>query len=62
MKELFRDYAIYVMLFTLLIAMVGSALMLILTQSLTWFAIATVTTVLAVVAATRNYDKEELET
>lgn len=62
MKELFYDVAIYAMLLTLLIAMVGSALMLILTQSPTWFAITTVTTVVAVFAATRNYDKEELET
>lgn len=62
MTDIIRDYAIYAMLFILLIAMVGSALMLILTQSPTWLVITAVTTAVAVFAATRNYDKEELET
>lgn len=56
MKDVIKDYAIYAMLLTVFAAMVGSALMLIRTMSVSWFFITAGTTALAMFASVQKYD------
>ena len=56
MKDAIRDYAINGMLLMLLIAMVGSCLMLIRTLSIVWFFITAAVTIVTMIANGLKYD------
>lgn len=50
MKDIIRDYAVFTALLIMLLAMVGSAIMLIKTMSIKWFFITAATTIVAMVS------------
>lgn len=65
MKKVIMDYAVFAALLIMLLAMVGSALMLIRTMSIKWFFITAVVTIVAMVGTMlsqmydEHYDNKE---